>query len=115
MFANIKRDLTFLKRLLRILRRINRISPDSSDLVCDDFEAVADRYPTRPAIGFEGKTVTYQQLDTLANRYAHWARQRGLKAGDTVALFMPNRIDYIAIWLGLNKIGVITALINNSL
>ncbi|MDI7775051.1 long-chain-acyl-CoA synthetase [Asticcacaulis sp. EMRT-3] len=115
LFANIKRDATFLKRLLRILRHIKSVSPDSPDLVCDDYEKVADRYPTRPAIRFEGKSLTYQQLDTLANRYAHWGRQRGLKAGDTVALFMPNRLDYIAIWLGLNKIGVITALINNSL
>jgi len=114
-FANIKRDATFLKRLLRILRRINPISPDAHDLVCDDFEKVADHFPANPAIAFEGRTLTYQELDTLANRYAHWARQRGLKAGDTVALFMPNRTDYIAIWLGLNKIGVVTALINNSL
>jgi len=113
--ANLKRDFTFMKRLVRILRRIHNVSPDSPNLVCDDFEKAATQFSKQPAVSFEGKTLTYQQLDTLANRYAHWGRQRGLKPGDTVALFMPNRLDYIAIWLGLNKIGVITALINNSL
>ena len=114
-FDTIKRDFTFMKRLMRILRRIHNVSPDSPNLVCDDFEKVADQYPRNTAVTFEGKSLTYQQLDVLANRYAHWGRQRGLKPGDTVALFMPNRLDYLAIWIGLNKIGVITALINNSL
>ncbi|ESQ87178.1 acyl-CoA synthetase [Asticcacaulis sp. AC460] len=114
-FASIKRDATFVKRMIRILRSISGVSPDSPNLVCDDFERVADRYKDNLAVLFEGKTLTYQQLDTMANRYAHWGRARGLKPGDTVALFMPNRLEYIAIWVGLNKIGVITALINNSL
>ncbi len=113
--GNIKRDAVFLKRLLRILKRIRSVNPDSPDLLCDDFEKAADQFPTQTAIIFEGKSLTYQQLDTLANRYAHWGRQRGLKIGDTVALFMPNRMEYLAIWLGLNKLGVVTALINNSL
>ncbi|ESQ83916.1 acyl-CoA synthetase [Asticcacaulis sp. AC466] len=113
--ANMKRDFVFMKRLIRILRRIRPVSPDSPNLVCDDFEAAATRFPAQTAIKFEGKSLTYQQLDTMANRYAHWGRQRGLKAGDTVALFMPNRLEYLAIWIGFNKIGVVTALINNSL
>jgi fatty-acyl-CoA synthase len=32
-----------------------------------------------------------------------------------VALFMPNRIEYLAVWLGFSKVGVATALINNNL
>ncbi|MEI9903750.1 MAG: AMP-binding protein [Asticcacaulis sp.] len=104
-----------MKRLIRILQRIHSVSPDSDNLLCDDFEKAAGRHPDRVAVLFEGRTITYQQLDVLANRYAHWGRARGLKPGDTVALFVPNRLDYIAIWLGMNKIGVITALINNSL
>ena len=55
------------------------------------------------------------QVDQIANRYAHWARGQKLKAGDVVALFLPNRAEYFPIWLGLNKIGVVAALINNAL
>ena len=35
--------------------------------------------------------------------------------GATVALFMPNRLEYFAVWYGLSKVGVVTALINNQL
>ncbi|ESQ79988.1 long-chain-acyl-CoA synthetase [Asticcacaulis sp. YBE204] len=115
LMARAKREFIFLKRLLRLLKRVKTVDPASSNLVCDDFEAVADRFADQPAILFEGKTLTYAELDGMANRFAHWARARGLKAGDTVALLMPNRPEYIAIWLGLNKLGVVTALINNSL
>ena len=35
--------------------------------------------------------------------------------GDVCSLFMENKIEYAPIWLGLSKIGVITALINTNL
>ena len=38
----------------------------------------------------------------------------GYQKGDTVALLMKNRPEYVSIWLGLAKIGVITALINHN-
>jgi len=111
----VKREFIFLKRLLRLLKRIRPISSASAELICDDFEAVVDKNATRPALMFEGRTLTYAETDALANRYAHWARGRGLKAGDTVAVMLPNRLEYFPLWLGLNKVGVVSALINNSL
>ena len=100
--------------LLRTLRRLKGITPESPWLLCDDLEAAVDKHPQRTAITFEGKSLTYAQLDAMANRFAHWATGRGIKKGDTVALFMPNRIEYVAIWYGLSKVGVATALINNN-
>ncbi len=38
-----------------------------------------------------------------------------LNVGDVCALFMENKIEYAPTWLGLSKIGVITALINTNL
>ncbi|MGH6951399.1 MAG: long-chain-acyl-CoA synthetase, partial [Vitreimonas sp.] len=35
--------------------------------------------------------------------------------GDTVALLLPNRAEYVPAWVGLAKVGVATALINNNL
>ena len=39
----------------------------------------------------------------------------GIKRGDTVALMMDNRPEYVAIWLGLAKVGIVTALVNCNL
>jgi fatty-acyl-CoA synthase len=111
----IRREVRFLKGLSRTLKRVKSIAPDSANLICDDLEAAVDKYGDRPAITFEGKTVSYAELDAIANRYAHWAKGQGLTRGQTVALFMPNRLEYLAIWYGLTKVGVATALINNQL
>ena len=46
---------------------------------------------------------------------AHVFDRAGFKRGDAVALLLDNRPEYMAIWLGLAQLGVITALINHNL
>jgi fatty-acyl-CoA synthase len=113
--ARVQREWRFLRGLLRTLKRVRSIAPDSPNLICDDLEAAVDAFRDRRAITFEERTITYGEMDAIANRYAHWAREHGLRQGSTVALFLPNRIDYLPIWYGLSKVGVATALINNNL
>ena len=115
LWARAARELRFLRGLSRTLSRVRSISAESDWLTCDDLEAAVDRRRASPAITFEGKTVTYGELDALANRYANWAKGRGIKRGEVVALFMPSRIEYVAVWYGLSKVGVATALVNNQL
>jgi fatty-acyl-CoA synthase len=40
---------------------------------------------------------------------------QGLAPGDTVCLMMPNRPEYMAIWLGITSIGAVVALLNTNL
>ncbi len=113
--ARIARELRFFGGLRRTLSWVKPIAPDSKTLICDDLEASVDKHRDRQAISFEGKTLTYGEMDAVANRYAHWAKEQGITRGQTVALFMPNRAEYLPIWYGLTKVGVATALINNNL
>ncbi len=46
---------------------------------------------------------------------ANLFKKQGLRKGDVVALFMDNKPEYIGIWFGLSKLGVITACINTNL
>jgi fatty-acyl-CoA synthase len=109
------REWRYLGGLFRTLWRIRSIDARLANLVCDDLEAAMDRWPARLAITFEGASLTYAQLEDRANRYAHWAVAQGLGRGEAVAIFLPNRLDYLAIWFGLAKVGVVGALINNQL
>src|SRR5579859_5859381 len=113
--ALLRREWRYLTGLTRTLLRVETISPTSRRLVCDDLEAAVDRWRTRPAIRFEGAALTYGEMDALANRFAHWALAQGLAPGDVVAVFLPNRLDYLPLWYGLTKVGVVAALINNNL
>ncbi len=113
--VKLSRELKFLSGLARTLGRVRGVAAESDQLICDDLEAAVDRFAQNTAFEFEGKSVTYAQLDAMANRFAHWATSRGIKRGDTVALFMPNRIEYLAVWYGLSKVGVASALINTQI
>ncbi len=117
LLRSVVRDVTFLVRLSRIVRAISIFKDDAAPTsrVPDTLEAVVDAHRTNPAIIFDGATMTYAAFDALANRVAHWALSEGLKPGDCVALFMANRPEYLAIWFGLSKVGVITALLNHQL
>lgn len=113
--AAISRDLKFGWRLLGVLRLFKDIKPDAPHTIADDFEAMVDAHSDKPAFIFEGVTVTYRQFEERANRVAHWAQSQGFKSGDTVALNLENCPDYPAIWFGLSKVGVASALINTNL
>jgi fatty-acyl-CoA synthase len=113
--AAIRREFVFLTSALRTLARLRTVKSDGARLATDDLEATVDRHGARPAFIFEGRETSYAAFEGYANRVAHWAEAQGLKRGDTVALFMLNRPEYIAIWFGLSKIGVVTALLNNQL
>ena len=113
--ANIRRDLKFAMGLRALLKRIKPITLDSDVLVCDDFEEAVDKFGDNVAVEDEHRSLTYRELDALANRYAHWARGRNLRRSDVVGLVMTNRVEYLAAWLGFSKIGVATALINTNL
>ena len=54
-------------------------------------------------------------METYSNRVANYFLSRGYAKGDSVALFMENRPEYVGLWMGLAKIGVIPALINYNL
>jgi fatty-acyl-CoA synthase len=113
--AKLQREWRFLRGLNRTLKAVKSIAPDSANLICDDLQAAVEKWRDRSAMTFEGRTLTYAELDAMANRFAHWGKGLNLRRGQTVALFMPNRLEYFAVWYGLSKIGVVTALINNQL
>ncbi|MDX9997274.1 MAG: long-chain-acyl-CoA synthetase [Phenylobacterium sp.] len=113
--ARLQRDLRFVRGLRRTLGRVKTIAPDSKNLLCDDLQAAVEKWRGRPAMTFEGRTLNYGEIDAMANRFAHWAKGMGLRRGQVVALFMPNRTEYFPVWYGLSKVGVVTALVNNQL
>ncbi|MDP8915738.1 MAG: long-chain-acyl-CoA synthetase [Pseudomonadota bacterium] len=113
--SRVAREVRYMRGLTRALSRIKDVSADSPNLICDDWEKAVDRWGANIALSFEGRTLTYAQADALANRYAHWALAQGIASGEAVALLLPNRLDYIPLWMGLAKVGVVAALVNNNL
>jgi fatty-acyl-CoA synthase len=105
-----------LRDWVRALESTAPIAAHPQYLLYHAIAACAQTQPDAPAlIAADGETLTYGALIARANRYARWARDQGLRKGDTVCLIMPNRPDYLAIWLGLSSAGIVVALINTEL
>ena len=115
MFAAIKREYKFFKDLRRVLNRRKIVDPESNNLVCDFLEGWVDRYGSNTAFLEDDKSFTFDEFEAYANQVANWASSAGCKPGDTVALFVQNRMEYVALWFGLTKVGVLPALINYQL
>jgi fatty-acyl-CoA synthase len=111
----LQREVLYHLGLLRTLLRVRSIAPGSDNLITDDLERATDRWAERRAISFEGAELTYRALDALANRYAAWADAQGLQRGEAVAVVLPNRLEYLPLWFGLTKRGVVAALVNYQL
>ncbi|XP_037545022.1 long-chain fatty acid transport protein 1a [Nematolebias whitei] len=111
-----KRDLNGLYVLLRVKLALWRYMRNGSNIP-SIFAQTVKLHPNKPALIYEatGETWTFIQLDEYSNAVAHWARGQGWVPGDVVALFLESRPLYVALWLGLAKVGVEAALINFSL
>ncbi len=101
----------------RLMRGYARVAPFARDLpytVADRLEERAASENDAPFILFEEQAIGFATMNARANRVAHAAMAAGLRRGDVVALLMLNRPEYIMLWLGLAKAGIVTALINTT-
>ncbi|SHG69225.1 fatty-acyl-CoA synthase [Thermosyntropha lipolytica DSM 11003] len=78
-------------------------------------EKVAAQKPDYPAFIYQDKQVSYQEFHIRANRFAWFFVSEGIRKGDVVALWLNNSPDYLAMVIGLSRIGAIAALISTEL
>lgn len=109
-----KRDMKGLSALIRTQRAVNKEQKRNASVPLI-FSEVSSKNPSKMMLLSESKNYTYQEVDIYSNQIASFFKHNGLKKGDDVALFMTSSPEYIAVWLGLSKIGVVSALVNNNL
>ena len=74
----------------------------------------AEKYGHRPAILFEDRSITWREFNGWANRIAGFLKTEGLIRGDTIAVFLENRPELLAVVAGAAKVGVACAMLNTS-
>jgi fatty-acyl-CoA synthase len=108
-------DLTPAQAWMRALEATSALSGKPTRIFPTVIDELAQGSPDKPALLSDRETLTFAALASRANRYARWALAQNLAPGETVCLLMPNRPEYVAIWLGLTKIGAVVALLNVNL
>jgi fatty-acyl-CoA synthase len=103
------------KAWLRALQLTAPIAQRPERIFPTVIEELAAEFGDRPALLSDRESLTYGALARRSNQYARWALDLGLAKGETVCLLMPNRPEYMAIWLGIVKAGGVVALLNTNL
>ena len=75
-------------------------------------EDTARNYPDKPAVRYEGQSITFAELNTNCNRLANGLKDLGLAAGDHCMVMLPNSIQVITIYYALAKMGAVIVPVN---
>src|SRR5271166_3263184 len=100
---------------LRALELTRPIANQHDRILPTIIDELAERSGDAPALLCGRESFTFRALADRANRYARWALGQDLSRGEVVCLLMPNRPEYMAIWLGITRVGGVVALLNTSL
>lgn len=89
-------------------------------LIADIWEDITDLRSSHNAIVFahengESEAWTFRNMDNYANKVGNALIAQGVKPNDDIALFMENRAQFIAIWLGITKIGAKVTMVNTAI
>ncbi|HWT30809.1 MAG TPA: AMP-binding protein, partial [Propylenella sp.] len=115
LIQRVESEFAYLSGALRALSKVTKIVKNPDRTYPDVARALAEEHGERPALVSDRESLSYRQYDRRGNQYARWAMQNGIKKGDVVALMMPNRPEYLAVWLGIARAGGVTALLNTNL
>ncbi len=84
----------------------------SAVLVRDFLEQSAERLPGKVALICDGKRLTYQELDEMANRLANALLAHGVERGERVAVYLNNSVEAVVGIFAALKAGAVFVPIN---
>lgn len=76
---------------------------------------LADRFGQREALVFRGERYSFAEVKSRIDEASRRFEALGLRAGDRVALWLPNRPEFLWCWLGASQIGLVTVVLNTRL
>jgi crotonobetaine/carnitine-CoA ligase len=75
--------------------------------------ARAEEHPDRDYLRFaDGPWLSYGEVNARANRVANALVARGLRPGECVSTLMPNCVENLIVWFGIQKAGAVQSPIN---
>ena len=80
---------------------------DTSKNIYENFAQTAKQRGDHPAVCFLGTWYSYRKIQALAENLASALTELGISAGQRVMLYIPNSIQWVVSWLGLQKIGAV--------
>ena len=71
------------------------------------FQASAERRGHHPAVIYLGTRYSYLKIKDLAERFAAALIDLGVSPGQRVVLYIPNTVQWVIMWLGIQRVGAV--------
>ena len=88
------------------------INPDAYNSVVEVFEDSVSKYGDKTAYINMGHSITFKELDQLSKQFAAYLQNSGLQRGDSVAIMMPNLMQYPVAIFGVLRAGMVVVNVN---
>ena len=75
-------------------------------------ESTAERFGEKPLFIFEGKPLSFAEVNRRVNKTANALTSLGVTNGERVAVMLPNGVDFPIVWFALAKVGAIIVPVN---
>jgi long-chain acyl-CoA synthetase len=72
----------------------------------------AKAHPDKPALLFDGGSLTFREVDALSDRMAVTLRTRGFEPGDRIGMQLPNIPQFVIAYFGILKAGCVVVPMN---
>ena len=78
---------------------------DETAIIPVQFEKQVEKTPDHPALFFEGRHLTYQQMNLAVNRVAHHLMRLGVQPDQRVAVYMERSLEMVIALYAIIKVG----------
>ncbi len=78
-----------------------------NELTFTRFDQMSERYPDKTAVIYLGQHFSFSKLRDLSERFSGALVDLAVKKGDRVMIYIPNCVQWVVAFLGIQKIGAV--------
>jgi long-chain acyl-CoA synthetase len=72
----------------------------------------ATQFPNKTAVYYSDNEITFQELDSLADRFGEVLQDLGVRKGERVAIYLPNLPQFVFAYYGALRVGAIVVAVS---
>jgi long-chain acyl-CoA synthetase len=77
----------------------------TDNLIYNTFNKTAEKRGKKTAVIYLGTRYSYQKVKEMSQRFATALKDLGFQPGQSVMIYLPNSIQWVVAWLGIQRIG----------
>jgi long-chain acyl-CoA synthetase len=78
------------------------------------FQSSVKNFPDKTALVEDNKRVSYKELGSMVDSFSSFLTSKGINKGDTVAVLLPNSIEFVTAFFSIASLGAVSVPVNTA-